>query len=218
DQSEEWVQSCPAALYGEKYFLINDEGFVMPWLMESEAPTEDQMFIGYSQGGGVLPRRKAFSSTGPSDYNLDERTRFTELTTQWTPQFPLTNLDCKITGLSGVALLSLFDKWSKVVALAWQNQWHMTEVQDPTKIRDYIMPEVWTQWPDYLKATIKKDSDDIKLIHSVPLVTEDAPPPDPNLTMELQMPIASKPINADNIFRELLLGYASNPMYTNTFS
>lgn len=186
--------TCEDTLYGDTYFLINTEGFVMPW---PDKPSRGEVFIGYFEGGGVLPRN---NPTRPPA----EQARINNISTGWIPPTNLSSPGCTLAGLSGVALFTLFDKWSKIVALAWDNPAQIPDIQgDPQK---YIMPEVWSQWPDIVTASVDQALVDIKLVHGLnqPII-------------ELVVPLPNPPATGDNIFEELIAGYASNPMYSNCY-
>ena len=113
--------SCPQTLYGDTFFVINEHGFVMPWPnMDPQNPlTANQIYIGYLEGGGILPRINPMwdALTTPPNAGLplppvagpqlpEREYRFFEEITAWTDPG---GINCatppplcpKLTGLSG---------------------------------------------------------------------------------------------------------------------
>lgn len=190
--------SSLAKLYRDTFFTINAEGIVMPW---PETPSIESIFTAYWGGGGIVPRENPTWPTSPSspEYNLFQRLI----------DFSLPDTDtetaCDPTGLTGVALLTLFEKWPKVVAQAWGIGPIMKD-HIINNLQDYIMPEVWTQWPNFLTEGYDDESDDIKLAHE-----------DNSDMLNLIVPLPDPPPDANHIFQELIVGYATNPMYSNCY-
>lgn len=210
DTGKSQKTSCPDTLYGETFFYINQKGILLPF---PETPGDKEIFIGYTEGGGALPRIPshggppwAGSNVTPTEPHLfSELTNFELLegTDDWR---------CRPVGLSGIALLTLFEKWAEVVGSAWN---HPATVPDDIRnhLQAYIKPEVWSVWPPYLEASaanahdfvIKGDADKDERANKIYM---EVPVPDPP-TVPLPTP--------EDIFKELIVGAATNPMYSNCY-
>ena len=211
DTGKSQKTSCPDTLYGETFFYINQKGILLPF---PETPDRKEIFIGYTEGGGALPRIPphggppwAGSSLTPTEGDL-----YTELTNV----LPVTVDDpwrCRPIGLSGIALLTLFEKWAEVVGGAWN---HPTTV--PNDIRNhlqaYIKPEVWSVWPPYLEATASNAQHDF-------VIEGDADKDERDDHIKMKVPVPDPPAiplpTREEIFKELIVGGATNPMYSNCY-
>ena len=192
--------SCDTPLYGNTFFLLTPCGFVMPW---PEEPDIRDIRVGYMQGGGLLPR-----TSPPPPVFGSNAWRIIYL---WVRPTPIRTLEvCPVDGLSGVALFTLFAKWPKVVALTWLGDGDGTGQLGLVQgnLRRYIQPDVWSRWPTVLDPTpgANLTSLDFSFGHA-----EDAP------TIKMTVPLSAQPANVDRIFNELIAGFASNPMYTNSY-
>lgn len=204
--------SCPDALFGNTFFYINHWGIVLPW---PPRPSATNIFVGYMEGGGSLPR--APQNGGPpwlgNTLNPTDSDLFSELTT-----FPT---DCKaepakvaVDGLIGTTLLTLFEKWGEVIGAAWAIGGAAEHIRK--NLKSYILPEVWTEWPPYLDAVdstrhafeLEGDSSSMNPLGTKPKMKLTAPVPAP---VGVQLPTES------DVFRELIVGQATNPMYSNCY-
>jgi len=233
--------SCPKTLYGETYFVVNQFGILMPL---PNPPTRRSTFKGYFEGGGVLPRTNpVWSTIGamaaqagpplPPDYyaganipppaqrlallNNRQRVLYDRII-DWADVGSNDSPNVNANGLTGVSLLTLFAKWPKIVAIAWDDiQMYIDNGTSgtPPRVTDiignaasYIMPEVWTDWPAYVlnNPAVLNNIENIIFRHAST----------PNAQrIDLDLPLPPPPAgNMANIYEELIVGYATNPMYS----
>lgn len=205
--------SCPDAIYGETFFYLNHKGLVLPW---PPTPTELAVYVGYMEGGGLLPR--VIVNGGPpwnlpSGTSLDptESNLFDDLKNSTLSPCEKDGWQAYRGGISGIALMTLLEKWSKVVGGVWT-------FEDANRVRNnlqsFIMPEVWSTWPEFVKAdhweghefVMSSDSD-------LPGLQQDA------IHMDVPVP-APTPVpypDREAIFKELIVGAATNPMYSGCY-
>jgi hypothetical protein len=211
DTGKSQKRSCPDTLYGETFFYVNQKGILLPF---PETPDEKEIFIGYTEGGGALPRIPphggppwAGSSLTPTESDL-----YADLTNY----LPVTVNDpwrCRPVGLSGIALLTLFEKWAEVVGGAWN---HPNTVPDDIRdhLQAYIKPEVWSVWPPYLEASASNAQHDF-------VIEGDADKDERANKILMRVPVPDPPTiplpAREEIFKELIVGAATNPMYSNCY-
>lgn len=205
------VPSIPSqdTIYGETFFTITRHGFVMPW-PDSPSPSTDpdNIFIAYLQGGGVLPDNDIVSV--PSTYGTVRDAIMANLSSATTPTRSQGAIE--VRGISGVALLALFAKWPRMVALAWHSSGDRAEIMNRPEA--YIMPEVLTQLdPDLVQIGVDPGLEDFEISYAGMPSNSTAPPPPIIITA----PLPEAPQDANKIYEQLIMGYATNPLYTNTF-
>lgn len=216
--------SCPATLYGETFFYVNQKGIVLPW---PNRPSLHAIFIGYAEGGGALPRTGLPVHDGPPLWNMSpliptEKELYEKLIDIPWPKQGCEGPEsiCYSLGLSGVALLTLFEKWSEVVGGAWTYGAKAAD-QIRDNLEDYVKPEVWTHLPSLVELKYwdrhtfmlegdsdkKPQEDSIRMWVPVPAPTND-PGKHPQ---HVRTPFEPE------IFQELIVGHATNPMYSNCY-
>lgn len=191
---------CLGNMYGETFFVISEDGIFMPWPQE---PTVPEILMGYVQGGGVLPRRGApvapLIPPAPSLQSMED--------------FP-TNIDgdndddaAIKTVITGVSVMTLLEKWQNMVALAWEDNSGKRTVNMQNSPQKYVAPEVWSKSPQTVEVLVLPNTPDFVIRHN----------PQWNRPLRIDVPIPEKPLNADDYFDELIIGHASNPMYSNCY-
>ena len=189
---------CLGNMYGETFFVISEDGIFMPW---PDAPTVPEILMGYIQGGGVLPRR------GAPVKPLIPRAPTLQSMENFPTDIGGNNFPGKIRSvITGVSVMTLLEKWQNMVALAWED--------GPTRIAEmiaepkkYVAPEVWSTWPKSVDVLVLKDTPDFVISHD----------PKSKIPLRIDVPIPEQPLNADDYFEELIIGHASNPMYSNCY-
>lgn len=103
-----------------------------------------------------------------------------------------------------------------MIALAWFNEVRPgggTDTRDdmdtgPYSPQKYILPEVWSEWPqEHVEADIINGKDDFEIEYDSQISNK----------IRMQVPLPHLPVDDENIYRELIVGYATNPLYTNTY-
>ena len=190
----------------------------MPWFKVT--PTDEQILIGYLQQGGSLPRQHDPPSGQQWGYNFDPANQLFNAIKNWQSwSRPANDPDpiCDRTkGMTGVALLALFEKWPKTIALAWLHStvWNQLNYTG-ADATDYVVPDVWINVARPI--LVDRTSANI-MISSVLDPTAPGPPPD-NYYLDLRVPMPQIPdLNPQvDIYEELLIGHATNPMYTGCY-
>lgn len=214
--------SCSEALYGKTYFYLNHKGIALPW---PRTPDQRKIFVGYAQGGGALPRQAAPGESQPNGSGLnppqDDLLKYLTSGIDWdcvesedgSENGSKKGSTVPAKGLTGVELLTLFKKWGEEVGTAWA--YHDRGVPDEIRrnIKDHIRPEVWSRWPPFLTAKAVNEQD-FTIIRPPGLHSSD-----PSLDMEVPVPGPpdTQVPDRETIFKELIVGQATNPMYSNCY-
>lgn len=220
DPPDRYKWSCSNALYGNTYFYLNHKGIVLPWPITP--PDQRRIFVGYAQGGGALPRSSAHG--GPpwnGGLNPSQDKLFDDLTSNidWDSTPSEENKRLPTTGLTGVALITLFEKWGEEVGTAWAYDGQGVPNQIRNNVKDHIMPEVWTNWPSNEEGNHYVTAEAVDGPDFILEGNSELGPTDPSIQLKVPLP-APPPTQApdrETIFKELIVGQATNPMYSNCY-
>jgi len=182
---------------GNTFFVLNPYGLLMPWPEKPEEPSD--LYAAYFLSGGTLPSNDSIVAD-PFLKKLKEEVKWDEF------EKDTGDLDDAYSesGMSGIGLLKMIDNWSRVTSLYWRYSPMQSIIENQPK--SFLMPEVLSNWDfDQYKPYTDKDLEDFNI--TVTGAHDE---------IRIGAPLPEAP-DLYQMFDELIIGHATNPMYTGCY-